>query len=80
MKKTIGKAEYDTGSASVLHKKTYGLFGDPAGYEETVCRTPDGRYFLYCNGGEASKHPEERIKALSKAAAEKLLAERGATM
>ncbi|MBQ7171982.1 MAG: hypothetical protein IJR89_06880 [Clostridia bacterium] len=78
MKRTIGKAQYDTASACVLHKETHGRFGDPAGYEETVCRTEDGRYFLYCNGGKSSKHPEEKIKALSKAAAEKLLAERGA--
>lgn len=71
MVKTIRKKLYDTDTATVVKKVVYGVWGDPAGYEETLCVTPDGSYFLYTNGGAASKHPEENIEALSKAAAAK---------
>lgn len=75
MKKTIAKKIYDTDTASVVKKVTSGYFGDPAGYEETLYVTPDGSYFLYTNGGEASVHPTEEIKRMSKATAERWVAE-----
>jgi len=66
MKKTICKKEYDTESAAVVKKVTYGCFGDPAGYEETLCQTNEGLYFLYVNGGEASPYPREDILRIAK--------------
>ena len=73
MKKIICKKEYDTETATLLKKNTFGDFGDSEGYEELLYRTPDGAYFLYVRGGEKSKYPKEDIKRLSKATAEKLL-------
>ena len=75
MKKIICKKEYDTETATVVKKVTVGSFGDPAGYEETLCQTPDGAYFLYTNGGETSVHPEEGIKRLSEKSAKQWLAD-----
>ena len=65
MKKIICKVEYDTETAEVVEKRTFGKFGDPEGYEETLYVTPDGKYFLYTNGGETSIYPEENIKRMS---------------
>lgn len=71
MKKTICKVEYDTENASIVEKRTFGEFGDPCGYEETLYVKEDGKYFLYVNGGAESVYPEENIKRMSaKAAAE----------
>lgn len=70
MKKLICKTEYDTELASVVKKKTFGAYGDPKGYEETLYMTPDGKYFLYTYGGEESPYPTEGIKRLSAAKAE----------
>ena len=67
MKKIICKKEYDTENASLIKKWTYGNFGDPSGYEETLYQTPGGLYFLYVNGGEASPYPQEDILRLAKA-------------
>ena len=66
MKKIICKREYDTETATMIEKRTYSYFGDPAGYEETLYQTPEGLYFLYVNGGEASKYPAEDILRLAK--------------
>lgn len=66
MKKTICKREYDTETATLIKKYTSGFYGDPAGYEETLYQTPEGLYFLYVNGGEASAHPAEDILRLAK--------------
>lgn len=66
MKKIICKKEYDTETAVLVKKYTYGTFGDPAGYEETLYQTPGGLYFLYVNGGEASIYPQEDILRLAK--------------
>ena len=73
MKKIICKVEYDTAVAELVKKVTFGEYGDPAGYEETLYKTPDGKFFLYVNGGEASKYTKEDIKRLSKAKAEEWL-------
>ncbi|MBO5897157.1 MAG: hypothetical protein J6Q83_07650, partial [Clostridia bacterium] len=67
MKKVICKVEYDTESAELILKKTSGEFGDPAGYEESLYKTADGKFFLYVNGGEESIYPTENIKRMSAA-------------
>ena len=70
MKKVICKVEYDTDAATLVEKRTSGVFGDPAGYEESLYVTADGKYFLYVNGGEESVYPVENIKRMSAAKAE----------
>ena len=75
MIKKLGKATYDTETATLIVKKTVGNFGDPAGYEETLYQTPNGRYFVYTNGGEQSPYPTEGIKRLKAEDAEKFIAE-----
>ena len=67
MKKIICKKEYDTETATLIKKTTYGFYGDPAGYEETLYQTPGGLYFLYVCGGETSPYPTEDILRLAKA-------------
>ena len=66
MKKIICKREYDTETAIIIKKVTYGFFGDPAGYEEILYQTPEGLYFVYVDGGEASAYPKEDILRLAK--------------
>ena len=66
MKKIICKKEYDTETATLIKKFTSGTLGDPAGYEEDLFQTPDGLYFLYGVGGEASIYPTEDIQRLAK--------------
>jgi len=70
MKKVICKVEYDTEASELIQKKTSGFPGDPAGYEESLYKTADGKLFLYVNGGEASPYAEENIKRLSAAKAD----------
>ncbi len=74
MKKIICGAEYDTESSTIVKKYTEGFFGDPAGFEETLYITADGKYFLYTNGGADSKYPTESIKRMGKAKAEEFIA------
>ena len=66
MKKIICKKEYDTETATLIKKFTCGELGDPAGYEEILCQTPEGLYFVYGFGGEASIYPAEDIKRVAK--------------
>lgn len=73
MKKIICKVEYDTESAELVRKNTVGNFGDPAGYEETLYKTADGKFFLYVNGGEASPYKKEDIKRMAAAKAQEWL-------
>jgi hypothetical protein len=73
MKKIICGKVYDTESSVIVKKDTYGYFGDPTGYEETLYKTVDGYYFLYVNGGVDSKYAKEDIKRVAKAKAEKML-------
>ena len=75
MKKIIAKTEYDTERAELIRKHVFGSPGDASGYEETLFKTPEGKYFLYVNGGEDSPYPEENIKRMSEAAAKKWLSE-----
>lgn len=70
MKKIICKKEYDTATATLIKKVTFGNFGEPDGYEESLYQTPEGLYFIYVNGGEDSKYPEEDISRISKAKAD----------
>ena len=70
MKKIICKQEYDTDTSVVVEKRTFGNFGDPDGYEETLYKTESGSFFLYVNGGVDSKYPKEDIKRMSAKAAE----------
>ena len=73
MKKVICKVTYDTEAAQLIKKNTFGQFGDPAGYEESLFKTEDGKYFLYVNGGAESVYTEENIKRMSAAKAEEWL-------
>lgn len=66
MKKIICKKEYDTETATLIKKHTVGYYGDPAGYEEILFQTPDGLYFVYVRGGDASPYPNEDISRLAK--------------
>lgn len=70
MKKIICKVEYNTESSELIAKKTSGEFGDPKGYEESLYKTADGKFFLYVNGGAESIYTEENIKRMSAAKAE----------
>ncbi len=70
MKKIICKREYDTETAQLVKKVTFGEFGQPDGYEESLYVTPDGKYFLYVNGGEESPYKKENIKSISAEKAE----------
>lgn len=74
MKKVICKVEYDTATAELVKKNAFGEFGDPAGYEESLYKTADGKFFLYVNGGEESPYTEENIKRMSVSKAEEWLA------
>ncbi len=75
MKKIICKKEYDTETSVVVKKVTSGNFGDADGYEETLYKTEDGKYFLYVNGGAESKYAKEDIKRMSEKAADAWVAE-----
>lgn len=44
MKKTICKVEYDTDTAELVKKHTYGNFGDADGYEESLYVTENGNF------------------------------------
>ena len=77
MKKIICKVEYDTETAEIVAKYTSGEVGDASGYEETLCKTPDGKLFLYVNGGDDSIHPGENITRMSAAKAEQWKKEKG---
>lgn len=61
MKKQINGIVYDTETAYIDKKFTYGAPGDPFGYEETLYITADGRHFIYTNGGKHSKYTGEDI-------------------
>ena len=67
MKKIICKVEYDTEKSTIVEKRTFGYYGDPAGYEEILFVTEGGKYFLYTRGGAESRYPTEGIKRMSAA-------------
>ena len=65
MQKIICKKVYDTETSTLIKKVTFGAFGDPNGYEESLYQTERGNFFLYTNGGESSKYPTENITRMS---------------
>ncbi len=73
MKKSFGNVNYDTENAELQKKFTFSSIGDPAGYEETLYKTADGKFFLYTNGGEQSPYKKEDIKRMSAAKAKEWL-------
>lgn len=76
MKKIIANVEYDTDCSELVYKYTVGNIGDSTGYEESLYKTEQGKYFIYANGGEDSPYPNESIKRISPAKAEEWLAEK----
>lgn len=77
MKKVICKVEYDTENAELVAKFTSGEMGDPTGYEESLYKTADGKFFIYVNGGAESIYKEENIKRIAVAKVDEWRAERG---
>ena len=75
MKKVINRKTYNTETSKLIDKKTYGYFGDPAGYEESLYETRTGNFFLCGIGGIDSKYAEETVVPLSGGDAEKWQAE-----
>ncbi len=67
MQRVICNKLYDTETATLIKKVTYGVFGDADGWEETLYQTESGHFFLYTNGGAASKYPQEKIKRIGAA-------------
>lgn len=65
MQKVICKVQYDTEKSELVLKKVFGSFGDPSGYEESLYKTENGKFFLYVNGGENSPYKKEDIKRMS---------------
>ncbi len=76
MVKKICRNVFNTETAELVKKFTVGNYGDPNGYEECLYRSETGSYFVYVNGGEASKYPQEDIVRLAKNKVEEWLAER----
>lgn len=76
MTKTICRCVYDTDASTLVKKYAVGEIGDPAGYEESLYETADGKYFVYVNGGAESPHTKEDIVRLAKDKVEAWLAER----
>lgn len=66
MQKEIDGVTYDTSRATLDKKFTFGAPGDPAGYEETLYITLDGKYFIYTNGGTLSRYPKENITPIER--------------
>lgn len=73
MQKIICGRRYDTEESSVVKRVTFGSYGDPSGYEETLYVTDAGSYFFYTNGGERSRYPTENIRRASRQVAEEWL-------
>ena len=67
MQKTLCKKLYDTDASELILRRSFGFFGSPDGYEESLYQTPGGLYFLYVCGGEASPYPTEDIIRVAKA-------------
>ncbi|MDO4538681.1 MAG: hypothetical protein Q4B54_11005 [Coriobacteriales bacterium] len=62
---------YDTEKSTELGTRSFGEFGDPAGYEETLYQTRMGLYFVAGKGGEASPYAKgEDIRPLTDEEAE----------
>ena len=70
MKKSISRKVYNTETAELIKTNNYGEFGDPAGYQESLYKTPKGDYFVYGIGGPDSKYPAEDITVVTPEEAE----------
>ena len=57
---------YDTATSTEVANRSFGEFGDPAGYEETLYKTKQGLYFVVGVGGADSPYPAEDVKPLTK--------------
>ena len=66
MRKIICGREYDTETATLIKKFISGVYGQADGYEESLYQTPDGLYFLFVNGGDASIYPKADILRIAK--------------
>ena len=75
VKKIICKVEYDTENSELIKKYTNGNFGETEGYEESLYKTAEGKYFIYVNGGADSIYPEENIKRISQGKVDEWLAQ-----
>ena len=75
MQKTMYNKVYDTNTATLIKKYTFGVYGEPEGYEECLYRTEDGFYFLLVRGGAESPYPQEDLLRIGKAKAENWLKE-----
>ena len=65
MQKIICKKIYDTETSTLIKKVTFGEYGNPNGYEESLYQTEGGLFFLYTNGGANSKYTKEDITRMS---------------
>ncbi len=65
MKAIISKKTYNTETATLVCRKNFSIWGDPAGYSEDLMKTKTGNYFLYGVGGQMSKYPEPVILPMS---------------
>ena len=65
MKKRISGIDYDTEVSELIMKKTFGNIGDPWGYEESLYKTADGKFFVYSFGGMNSPFPKETMVRLA---------------
>ena len=77
MCKEIDGVIYDTASSMIDKKFTYGVPGDPCGYEETLYITSDGRYFIYTYGGPQSKYPVENVVPIAREEVKNWMMSRG---
>ena len=66
MRTEIDGVVYDTSSSTIDKKFTYGVPGDPGGFEETLYVTGDGKYFVYTFGGKNSKYPVENVTPIAR--------------
>lgn len=57
---------YDTETATEIKTKTFGTFGDPAGYSETLYQGTNRQYFVYGVGGASLVRGERRRVPLSR--------------
>ena len=69
MQKYMYNKTYDTETAVLVKKYTFGQYGNPAGYEECLFQTPDGFYFLFVQGGPDSPYPQADLLRMGKAKA-----------
>ena len=70
VKKEICGKLYDTETANLIARRSFGSFGESEGYEEILYQTVEGNYFLYGKGGKDSPYREEKITRISAKRAE----------